>query len=178
MKGIKMIKRIVQVSVFLSLFIFIGLMWFIYLKTPSTTTAPFITYLPLTNAILNGLSAACVCAGIIAIIKKQKKCHIRLMISALIFSALFLVSYLIYHHFHGDTPFLALGAIRIIYFTILISHIILTIFALPLILITVSFALVSAFDRHKKIARWTVPIWLYVSITGILIYVLQVAFNS
>lgn len=173
-----MIKRIVQVSIFLSSVIFVGLMWFIYLKTPAATTVPFVTYLPLTNAILNGLSAICVCAGIVAITKKHKKYHISLMISALVFSALFLVSYLIYHHFHGDTPFLALGFIRIIYFTILISHIILTIFALPLILITVSFALISAFDRHKKIARWTVPIWLYVSVTGILIYVFQVAFNS
>ena len=115
--------------------------------------------------------------GVLAIVKGNEARHKAFMISALGFSALFLVSYLFYHHFHGDTPFLAEGIIRPIYFAILISHIGLTFFVLPLILVTVYFALTRQLPSHKKIAKWTFPLWMYVSVSGVLIYILQVVFN-
>ncbi len=92
------------------------------------------------------------------------------MLSALAFSALFFTGYVVYHSAHGDTKFLATGVIRTVYFTILISHIVLTMACLPAILLTVFFALTSRFDRHRRIARYALPIWLYVSVTGVLIF--------
>jgi putative membrane protein len=169
--------RLISLIIGISFFLFTGLLWVIYFKSPGSSSALWIPYLPSINALLNTLSAICVVGGVIAITKQKKKRHQQLMVSGLIFSALFLISYILYHHFHGDTPFLATGIIRPIYFFTLISHIVLTVFALPLILITASFALLNEFSRHKKIARWTVPIWLYVSVTGVLIYIFQVLFN-
>ena len=92
------------------------------------------------------------------------------MIVATLTSAAFLVGYLTHHSLHGDTAFTGTGAVRIVYFTILISHIVLSGVALPLILNTLSFAALKRFDAHRWIAKWTYPIWLYVSITGVLIW--------
>jgi len=170
-------RRLMNLIILISLVIFVGLLWFIYLKPAAPSSSQWVRYLPGINALLNTLSALCASLGVIAITQKREYTHKKLMISALIFSALFLVSYLVYHHFHGDTPFLAHGFIRPVYFFTLISHIFLTIFALPLILITVLFALLDERSRHKKIAKWTFPIWLYVSVTGVLIYLFQVMFN-
>jgi len=100
-----------------------------------------------------------------------------LMVSALVSSALFLITYVVYHNAHGDTPFQGAGLIRPIYFFILISHILLTTVALPLILVTFFFALTSKFDAHMKIARITLPAWLYVSVTGVLIFFLLKIFS-
>jgi putative membrane protein len=99
------------------------------------------------------------------------------MVSALVLSALFLISYLTYHHFQGDTRFLATGLIRPIYFFILISHIILSVAVLPMVLITVFHALRGRFSNHKKIARYTFPVWLYVSVTGVLVFLMLNVFN-
>jgi putative membrane protein len=159
-------------------FIFAFLIWFIYFKPTQITNISFVSQLPLLNCILNTASSICLVLGVRAIIKKREKCHRNFMLSALVFSGLFLISYLFYHHYHGDTPFLAEGVIRPIYFTVLISHIGLTFFALPLILTTFFFALSSQFTLHKKVARWTFPIWLYVSVTGVIIYILQRIFNG
>ncbi len=103
--------------------------------------------------------------------------HKRFMIAALVSSALFLITYVIYHNAHGDTPFQGAGFIRPIYFFILISHILLTTVALPLILVTFFFALTSKFDAHRKIARITLPAWLYVSVTGVMIFFLLKTFS-
>jgi len=92
------------------------------------------------------------------------------MLAALVASTLFLVGYLTYHHFHGVTRFMAQGWIRPTYFAILISHTVLAIAIVPLVLITLYRALRRQFDRHKRLARWTFPLWLYVSVTGVLIY--------
>lgn len=162
----------------LSSLIFSFLVWFIYFKQGvADHSFGFVEQLPLVNSILNTCAAICMGLGVRAIINKQEKRHKKLMLSALGFSALFLISYLFYHHFHGDTPFLAQGFIRPIYFFTLISHILLTAFALPMILISVFFALTQKNERHKKIAKWTFPIWMYVSVTGVLIYIFQVLFN-
>lgn len=99
------------------------------------------------------------------------------MVAALVSSALFLIAYVIYHNAHGDTTFQSAGFIRVIYFFILISHILLTTVALPIILVTFFFALTNKFDAHKKIARITLPAWLYVSVTGVLIFFLLRLFS-
>ena len=158
--------RTVIISIFLISFLAIlFLVWLIYFKADAETDLPFVQHLSATNAILNGLSAICVYLGIRFIKQGKRALHQRLMITAFIFSSLFLVSYIIYHHFHGDTPFQGQGLIRPIYFFILISHIGLSVVVLP-----IAFALLSKFVLHRQIARITFPLWLYVSITGVLVY--------
>jgi putative membrane protein len=104
--------------------------------------------------------------------RRDMRRHRAAMISAFVMSSLFLVSYLVYHANVGSVPFQGQGAIRYVYFAILITHIILAALILPLALLTLSRALSQKFDRHRKIARWTLPIWLYVSVTGVLIYLM------
>lgn len=150
---------------------FAFLVWWIYFKTKGHSSSEIIGYLPALNAFLNGVSALCLIKGLQAIKAAKQAIHKRWMGSAFVFSTLFLMSYLAYHHFHGDSHFLSTGLIRPLYFFTLISHILCTVFALPLILITFFLALTSRFEFHKKIAKWTFPIWMYVSVTGVLIYV-------
>lgn len=146
------------------------LVWWIYFKTTGTSDAAWIGLLPAVNATFNTLAALCMVAGFAAIRRRQIARHKALMLSAVGFSALFLVTYLLYHHFHGDTPFPGVGWIRPAYFAILISHVLLSIVMLPMILSTLWFALRGRFASHKAIARWTLPIWLYVSVTGVVIF--------
>lgn len=94
------------------------------------------------------------------------------MLSALCSSTLFLVGYLTFHYLHGSTKFQGTGAVRTLYFTILLSHTILAIVIVPMVLVTVFRALSKRFDKHKKIARWTLPLWMYVSVTGVVIYLM------
>ncbi|RMG42799.1 MAG: DUF420 domain-containing protein, partial [Methanobacteriota archaeon] len=98
--------------------------------------------------------------------------HKKCMIAALISSFLFLTSYLIYHYQVGSVAFTGQGWIRSVYFTILISHTILAMVIVPLVILTVTRAFKSRFARHKKIARWTLPLWMYVSVTGVVIYLM------
>ena len=94
------------------------------------------------------------------------------MIAALVCSALFLTSYLVYHYHVGSVPFQGTGAVRVIYFAILITHVILAAAILPLVLVTVARALRRDFTRHRAIARWTWPLWMYVSVTGVVVYLM------
>ena len=130
------------------------------------------TVLPAVNASLNALSTVFLTAGWIFIRRRQIPRHRLSMFSALAMSVLFLTSYLVYHAKVGSVPFSGQGAIRTIYFTILITHVILAATIVPLALITLSRALAGRFDRHRRIARWTLPIWLYVSVTGVVIYLM------
>ncbi|MCG8459997.1 MAG: DUF420 domain-containing protein [Holophagales bacterium] len=154
------------------------LVWWIYFKTTATSEAAWIRLLPATNATFNTLAALCLSLGFLAIRRKKRKAHIRFMLSAVVFSALFLVSYLVYHHYHGDTPFPGQGWIRPTYFAILISHIVLSVVMLPMILSTLFFAGTGRFAKHRRIARWTLPIWLYVSVTGVAIFFLLSAYTG
>jgi uncharacterized membrane protein YozB (DUF420 family) len=129
-----------------------------------------ISDLPAVNATLNSLSAIWLACGYFFIRQKKISAHRFCMIAALITSALFLTSYLIYHYHAGSRPFAGQGAIRTVYFTILLSHTILAAAIVPLALITLFRALKQRFDKHKRIARWTLPIWFYVSVTGVVIY--------
>jgi len=108
----------------------------------------------------------------VAVKKKNLAAHARFMITAMSASTLFLVSYIVYHSVHGDTRFTGQGIIRPIYFSILISHITLSAVALPLVFSSFFFSLSGRFKIHKKVSRYTFPLWLYVSVTGVLVFTL------
>ena len=124
------------------------------------------------NASLNGISAVLLAGGYAAIRAGKRDVHKKFMISAFAVSTVFLASYLLYHYRVGHVIFQGQGWIRPVYFALLTSHTILAIVIVPLILITLSRALKERFDLHKKIARWTWPLWMYVSVTGVVIYLL------
>jgi putative membrane protein len=126
--------------------------------------------LPLVNACLNATSAALLTAGYVFIRRRRVTAHKTCMVSALLVSTLFLVSYVTYHSLAGSRPFGGQGWIRAVYFPLLISHIVLAAVIVPLALVTVYRAVQGSFARHVRIARWTLPIWLYVSVTGVLVY--------
>jgi len=125
---------------------------------------------PAINATLNGLSAVLLLTGWSFIKRGRRDVHRAFMLAALASSTLFLISYLYYHAHVGSVHFRGQGWSRPIYFTILISHTILAAAIVPLVIITLSRALRERFDRHRAIARWTFPLWLYVSVTGVVIY--------
>jgi len=131
-----------------------------------------VSNLPALNAALNGVSALLLVAGYSAIRRRRKGLHRTLMLSALGASILFLSSYLYYHYHAGTTRFTGQGWIRPVYFTILVSHTMLAIVIVPLVVTTLFLALRGNFSRHRRIARVTLPVWLYVSVTGILVYLL------
>jgi uncharacterized membrane protein YozB (DUF420 family) len=128
--------------------------------------------LPALNATLNGLAAIFLTAGYVQIRRGRRDVHKRCMLAALVTSALFLVSYVIYHLNVGSRPFPGQGLIRVIYFAILITHVVLAATTLPLALVTAARGLKGQYSRHVRIARWTLPIWLYVSVTGVVIYLM------
>jgi uncharacterized membrane protein YozB (DUF420 family) len=123
------------------------------------------------NAALNGTSAILLAAGYTAIRSGKRELHKKLMLSAFFLSCAFLVSYVIYHvRVHQVILFQGQGWIRPVYFTILISHTILAIVIVPLIIVTLRRAFLEKFDKHRLIARWTLPLWFYVSVTGVIVY--------
>jgi len=129
-----------------------------------------VTRLPTLNALLNATSAVLLIAGYLCIRRRKVTGHKVCMLSAFVTSTIFLTSYLILRYYAGMTRFPGQGWIRPVYFTILTSHTILAAGIVPLVLITLSRALRGRFDRHARIARWTLPLWLYVSVTGVLVY--------
>ncbi len=126
--------------------------------------------LPHLNAMLNATSGLLLGAGFFFIRRRMISAHRACMLGALAASIIFLVSYLVYHAHHGTTRFAGEGAARPVYFFILTTHTILAVVIVPLILITLRRALRGEFGRHKRLARWTFPLWFYVSITGVLVY--------
>jgi len=128
--------------------------------------------LPALNAGLNAISAVFLATGYRYIRRKRMAAHRACMLAAFVFSTLFLASYVVYHARVGSVGFQHHGWIRPVYFTILITHVTLAAVSLPLALITLSRALREKFDRHRKIARWTLPLWLYVSVTGVVVYLM------
>ena len=128
--------------------------------------------LPALNATLNGLSAIFIVTGYVLIRRGHRELHKRCMLAALVTSSLFLVSYVIYHANAGSRPFPGTGVARAIYFAILITHVVLAAAILPLALTTTARGLRAQYTRHVAIARWTLPIWLYVSVTGVVIYLM------
>ena len=128
--------------------------------------------LPAVNATLNGISAILLVVGYTLIRRRRIDQHRRVMIAAFATSTLFLICYIIYHANVGARPFPGQGAIRQVYFAVLISHIVLAATGPPLALITLIRGLRTRYDSHRRIAKWTLPIWLYVSVTGVIVYLM------
>jgi uncharacterized membrane protein YozB (DUF420 family) len=133
---------------------------------------PAIADLPAVNASLNGLAALFLVAGYVLVKRGRRDLHKRCMLAALATSSLFLVSYVVYHWNAGSRPFTGTGPIRAVYFGILITHVILAAAILPLALVTTGRGLREQYASHVRVARWTLPIWLYVSVTGVIIYLM------
>lgn len=161
----------------LSVLVTVFLIWLIYFK--GRTAAPaWVALLPSANAAFNAMSAICLLSGYLRIRRHEIAAHKRFMLAATCFSGLFLVSYIIYHSFHGDTVFPGHGWVRVAYLTMLASHILLSMVALPLIFATLYFGLGEQFRFHRKVARWTFPIWMYVSVTGVLVFLVLRAYTT
>ena len=157
---------ILAISAAASLFLF----WLIYQHPAADTASVKLPFLPALNAILNGLCATALIIGFIFIRARKIAAHRASMISAFVFSTLFLIGYILHHYLHGDVRYPIHAAYRSIYLPILASHIVLATATLPLVLITFFFSLSGRFPQHRRIARWTLPLWLYVSITGVITY--------
>ena len=164
-------RRFFLVNGLLSLLALAFLAWLLLLRQGGGEAAE-LSFLPAVNAGLNSTSAILLTVGWWAIKNKKVRLHRGLMLSAFVFSALFLVCYVIYHYAHGDTRYQGEGPLRTLYFFVLITHVLLSMGLVPLVLTTFYFALRDKIARHKKIARFTLPIWLYVSVTGMLIFVM------
>ena len=154
------------------------LFWLIYFKAGSAQQSALIARLPAVNASLNSLSAAFLVTGYIEIRRGNWRSHMRWMFAALATSALFFVSYVVYHNYHGDTKFPGSGPIRPIYFFILITHIVLSAVSVPMILLSFFLALSGRLTSHRRLSRCTFPVWLYVSVTGVLVFVLLKAYSA
>jgi putative membrane protein len=161
------IAAILLISAAASLFLF----WLIYIHPAAASSSQY-AFLPALNAIFNGLAAIALLIGYTFIRAHQIPRHRASMFTAFIFSTLFLVSYIAHHALHGDVRYPLHAAFRTFYLYLLASHIVLAVVALPLILITFFFSLSGRFPQHRKIARWTFPLWLYVSVTGVITYVM------
>lgn len=160
------IAAILAISAAASLFLF----WLIYKHPAADTASVRLPFLPALNALLNGLSAIALLIGFTFIRARRIAAHRTAMISAFTFSTLFLVSYILHHYLHGDVRYPVHAALRSLYLPVLASHIVLAVLALPLVLVTFFFSLSGRFPQHRKVARWTLPIWLYVSVTGVVTY--------
>jgi len=128
--------------------------------------------LPAVNASLNGLSTVFIITGLVAIKTDRKNLHIASMVSALLSSTVFLACYLTYHFFAQITKFGTPGWPKALYYLILIPHVILAFVTLPLVIMTVVPAIRARYDKHRRMAKWTWPVWLYVSVTGVLVYLM------
>jgi putative membrane protein len=131
-----------------------------------------LSFVPALNAVFNALSSVCLVTGWIAIRRKAIHLHRLCMVTAFALSAVFLVGYLSYHYVHGDTKYTGAGAMRTVYFVVLASHILLSITVVPGALTSFYFAITRQFERHRRLNRVFLPVWLYVSVTGVAIYFL------
>jgi putative membrane protein len=170
------IGKAAVVILLLSAVVFAFLFWLVYIKQAAGVHSRAIADLPAVNASLNATSTVLLVSGFIAIMKRKFALHMRLMFAALISSAAFFVCYVIYHNAHGDTHFPGTGWIRPVYFTILISHIVLSGIAVPLILGSFFLSLSGRYALHRKVSKITFPIWLYVSVTGVVVYLFLKAY--
>jgi len=162
------IAAILAISATASLFLF----WLIYVHPASDAASVRFAFLPPLNAVMNGLSATALLIGFTFIRARRIAAHRASMITAFVFSTLFLAGYILHHALHGDVHYPVHAAYRSIYIPLLISHIVLATVTLPMVLATFFFSLTGRFPQHRRIARWTFPLWLYVSVTGVITYVM------
>ena len=158
--------------------VFAFLCWLLYVKQAHPDQSAAIRALPAVNATFNGISTVLLSAGFVAILKRRFTLHMRLMFAALCSSACFLVGYVIYHNAHGDTHFLNHGPfVRPFYFALLISHVSLSAAAVPLVLASFFLSLSGRYSLHRRVSRFTFPIWLYVSVTGVAVFAMLKLYN-
>ena len=167
------VAAILAVSALASLFLF----WLIYFHPPADVAGTQLAFLPALDALLNALAAIALVIGFVFIRAKNIAAHRASMFTAFVFSTVFLVAYITNYALHGEMHFQGQGNIRWVYFPLLISHIILAVVVLPMILITFFLSLTARFASHRKLARYTFPIWLYVSITGVIVYLMLASFR-
>ncbi len=153
------------------------LLWLLYLHHPLDAAAVRFRFLPALNATFNGLCTIALLAGFYFVRRRNIPAHRLSMIIAFVFSSLFLVSYITNHALHGETHFPGFGTAKTVYLSILISHVSLSVVALPMVLTTFFFSLSGRIRQHRKIARFTLPIWLYVSVTGVVVYAMLAAWR-
>lgn len=147
------------------------LFWLLYFRTGSgTPPSPALRHLPAVNAALNGLSSVLLVCGYIAVRRGAYRRHMWFMLGALATSTVFFAGYVTYHHYFGSTRFSGTGLIRPVYFFILITHIILAAVVVPMILLSFFTSLSGRFVAHRRLSRYTFPVWLYVSVTGVLVF--------
>ena len=170
-------KTAFRIIIGVSLVALLFLIWLIYIKPPSESIADWVYNLPALNASFNTLSTIFLLLGFREIKNRNFGKHMKYMLSAFVTSALFLTTYVVYHHFAGDTKFMGEGFIRPIYFFILISHIILSAFVVPLVLSSFYLAFSGRFEKHRRVSKWTFPIWLYVSVTGVMVFFMLSVFG-
>jgi putative membrane protein len=163
-------KRATIVILAVSAAAFLLLVGIIYGHGRAAEVPTWVSWLPALNATLNGTSAVFLVLAYRAIRRRDIKTHARRILVSVGASALFLASYITYHAVHGDTKFVGQGIVRPIYFFILVSHVLLSAVALPLVFFSLFFSLSARFPRHKAVSRYTFPIWLYVSVTGVLVF--------
>jgi putative membrane protein len=166
---LSIVAAIIAISAVASLF----LCWLVYYHAPADVTGTHLLFLP----ALNALSAVALITGFCFIRARRVSEHRAAMFTAFIFSSLFLVTYITNHALHGDMRFQGPGAIRYVYFPLLISHVGLSVVALPMILITFFLSLSGRFPAHRRLARFTFPIWLYVSVSGVIVYAMLAAYR-
>jgi len=165
------IAAILGISAVATIFLF----WLIYVHPAADAASARYAFLPALNALFNGLSATALLIGYILIRSRQNQripAHRAAMLTAFGFSTLFLVGYILHHALHGDVRYPVHAALRSIYLPLLASHILLAIVTLPLVLVTFFFSLTGRIPQHRAVARWTFPLWLYVSITGVITFVM------
>jgi putative membrane protein len=168
------IAAILVISAAATLFLF----WLIYIHPAAASSSQY-AFLPPMNAVFNGLAATALLIGYTFIRAHRIRQHRAAMITAFVFSTLFLIGYIAHHALHGDIRYPVHAVFRTFYLWLLASHIVLATVALPLVLVTFFFSLSGRIPQHRKVARWTFPIWLYVSITGVATYVmLRLALGS
>lgn len=168
-KNISLTKAI-GVILLISTIAFGFLIWLIYYKGGSDYSSNLINSLPALNAMLNSASAILLLFGYQAIRQRNFSRHMKFNLTAFVTSTFFLISYVIYHNFHGSTHFPGEGFIKYFYFTVLISHIILSALVVPMILTSFYLAFSGKLKLHRKVSKVTLPVWLYVSVTGVVIF--------
>jgi putative membrane protein len=162
---------ILAISLAATLFLF----WLIYVHPASDAASVHYTFLPNLNALLNGMSALALLVGFYFVKSGHITAHRASMLAAFVFSSLFLVSYIANHALHGDTLYPVHNGVYRVYLAILLSHILLAIVALPVVLLTFFLSLSGRIPAHRRLARFTFPLWLYVSVTGVVVRVMLVA---
>ena len=163
-------RRIVRTAFTIGGAIFAFIIWQLYLRPAATEVPDWTASLPAINAAFNATTTSLICLGVASIRAGRRRLHVGFQLAALASAACFLAGYLTYHHFQGDTPYPGTGVLRPIYFFFLITHVLASAVSVPLILTAVSFAAKRRFALHRRWARVTVPVWLYASLTGLIVY--------